>query len=71
VYLLVFKYFTIATDVYIILSCDYERDMPTLDQVTDATRQMAKTRFLCSEVMAIYKELSDCYDKKTERILAL
>ena len=31
VFLLVFKYFTISTDVYIILSCDYERDMPTLE----------------------------------------
>jgi hypothetical protein len=29
---------------------------------------MAKTRFLSSEIMYIYKELSACYDKKVERI---
>lgn len=30
VYMLVLKYFNIATDVYIILSCDFDREQPTL-----------------------------------------
>ncbi|CDW91753.1 UNKNOWN [Stylonychia lemnae] len=71
VYILVLKYFSVATDVYIILSCDFERDLPTLSQITNMVRQMAKARYLCSEVMSIYKELSNCYDKKIERIQVL
>ena len=71
VYTLVLKYFSISTDVYIILSWDFERQLPCLAQITNMVRQMTKTRFLCSELMAIYKELSLCYDKKIERIQAI
>ena len=33
VYMLVLKYFNISTDVYIILSCDFERENPKLSQI--------------------------------------
>lgn len=62
VFLLVLKYFNISTDVYIILSCDFERQMPTLAQITNMVRQIAKTRYLSSEILAIFKELNACYD---------
>ena len=29
---------------------------------------MSKTRFLCSELLSTYQELSTCYDKKIDRI---
>ena len=64
VFMLVLKYFSISTDVYIVLSKDVERDAPSLSQIVNVVRQMAKTRYLCSEIMSLYKELSNSYDKK-------